>query len=290
MNYMAIKTKEQAEAENFALLSSWAVPPAWAVSPDQNNPELSTIDFMWRVAELTRHFGPAGEGWKCDLVEENTFTVFDPDANRECLVAEATVNLFYRLTDGGWSEPLVGKGAAFFERSPLSARKAAYSDAFGNACKWLGMAAKVYSDRLPVERKPRNGSPAEPSRESKPAEAPHKSKPAEAPRENKPAEAPRENKPAEAPRENSPIAKPASDASQVKDTGTALSGNMTLAEALKVQIQDSHGAQTTMEQLSLRERGKLNYIANRAKVGGQYSKGQIMAARIILAAQDKRSV
>lgn len=106
---------------------------------------MTDINPMWRIKMLTELFGPAGFGWKTEIVEKR----LEKGANDEisCFV---DIDLYVKV-DGEWSEPIPGMGGSAFvakERNGLYTNdecfKMAYTDALSVACKSLGFAADIY--------------------------------------------------------------------------------------------------------------------------------------------------
>lgn len=103
------------------------------------------INPMWRLKKLTEVFGPCGIGWKYEVV--STHTMHGPNEEQAAFV---NILLYYKK-DGEWSEGVPGMGGSMFvtrERNGMHTNdecfKMALSDAFGTACKALGMSADIY--------------------------------------------------------------------------------------------------------------------------------------------------
>lgn len=120
---------------------------AWALKPiDFGKLKNKTaIDPQWRIDKMTEIYGLCGIGWKVEIAEVKTETA----PNKEELIF-MTVNLFIRDGDG-WSGPVVGVGGdkiIALEKGNLvpndEAWKKCYTDAVGNAMKYLGIGAAIY--------------------------------------------------------------------------------------------------------------------------------------------------
>lgn len=124
------------------------------------------INTMWRIKVLTEMFGPCGFGWYQETVKKWTEQY---DANH--VKAFADVNLYIKI-DGMWSKPISGTGGNTFIDRVFKKEydeyrnvkknqdgsikgsweivvndecfKMAETDAFGSACKKLGIGADVY--------------------------------------------------------------------------------------------------------------------------------------------------
>lgn len=104
------------------------------------------INPMWRLRRLTEIFGACGTGWKFRITDFHPV----PGANGE-VIAIVAVDLFYRLENGEWSDPIPGIGGSKLvdtAKGNLTTNddgyKMAVSDAIGSACKCLGMSEDVY--------------------------------------------------------------------------------------------------------------------------------------------------
>lgn len=134
-----------------------AEPPADATRGFTNAKGFSGTDInsMWRIRVLTEMFGPAGLGW----YTEESYTV-DGRFGEHQEVIFCDLNLFVRDPETGeWSMPITGQGGNQMwgwkwknantkdEKVWLpndDAYKMAWTDAFGSACKKLGIGAKIY--------------------------------------------------------------------------------------------------------------------------------------------------
>lgn len=109
------------------------------------------INTMWRIKCLTEHFGVVGFGWTVKVLR--TWT--ELGANQE-IMAFAEVEMKVKV-GGEWSEPFTATGGNLMVRfvkgkngnegyytNNDEAFKMAITDAFGVACKYLGIGADVY--------------------------------------------------------------------------------------------------------------------------------------------------
>lgn len=104
------------------------------------------INPVWRFKRLTEAFGPVGIGWKYEITSQR----LSPGADG-VITAFVDINLFYKTSDGTWSDPIPGIGGSAFvakEKNGMYTSdecfKMALSDAIGTACKALGMSADIY--------------------------------------------------------------------------------------------------------------------------------------------------
>ncbi len=105
---------------------------------------------MWRIKSLTETFGECGKGWYFEIVR--LWTEKSENTNEVCAFAQ--IRLFIKW-DNEWGKPIeaVGgnkldtfvKSKSYYKVSD-EAYKMALTDAFGVACKYLGMGANVYWD------------------------------------------------------------------------------------------------------------------------------------------------
>lgn len=110
------------------------------------------VNPMWRIKKLTELFGPCGEGWKVEKVNEK----YIPFEALGTMMYVVDIHLFVKFNGvkGDWSEPIFGTGGSMlvkYEKKFLvtddDALKKAYTDALSVACKALGIAADVYYDK-----------------------------------------------------------------------------------------------------------------------------------------------
>lgn len=136
------------EIDNKKLWLTVADTPDYAKRPIEGGRlnGMTDINPMWRFERLTEIFGPCGIGWKYIIKDQRVI----PGAESEQM-AFLDIDLYYRLADGGWSEPVPGIGGSMLiekERNGYhsndEAFKMALSDAIGTACKALGFSADIY--------------------------------------------------------------------------------------------------------------------------------------------------
>lgn len=120
------------------------------------------INPVWRLKRLTEVFGAVGFGWKYEITSQR----LSPGADG-VITAFVDVNLYYKTTDGVWSDPIPGIGGSAFvakEKNGMYTNdecyKMALSDAIGTACKALGMSADIYFSK---ERSKYTTPPDEPA-------------------------------------------------------------------------------------------------------------------------------
>ncbi len=110
----------------------------------------SDINPMWRIKELTEHFGPCGIGWKYTIDKQ-----WVEQGSGDEVAAFVNISLYYKVGDV-WSEAIPGTGGNSFvtreSKGPYTSDecyKMALTDALSVACKALGFGADVYwaSDR-----------------------------------------------------------------------------------------------------------------------------------------------
>lgn len=137
---------------NLEIYNKYRSVPSEAIKPFDNGKFKGTdINTMWRVKCLTECFGVCGFGWTLRVLR--TWT--EQGANDE-VMAFAEVEMRVKL-DGEWSEPFTATGGNLMIRyvkgkngnseyftNNDEAFKMAITDAFGVACKYLGIGADVY--------------------------------------------------------------------------------------------------------------------------------------------------
>ena len=128
------------------------------------------INSMFRIKTITEAFGACGIGWYTKLVNERIV----PGGDKGEVAVFVDIELYYK-TESGWSEPVFGTGGSklvTLEKSGLrlddEAFKKANTDAFGVACKALGVGADVYWDKDTTKysgnaEEPAKEEPAQPS-------------------------------------------------------------------------------------------------------------------------------
>lgn len=138
--------------ENLAIYEKYRKVPQEAMKPfDNGNFKGTDINTMWRVKCLTEQFGVVGFGWTMRVLR--TWT--EGGANNE-IMAFAEIELRIKM-NGEWSEPFTATGGNLMVRyvrgkngqegyykNSDEAFKMAITDAFGVACKYLGIGADVY--------------------------------------------------------------------------------------------------------------------------------------------------
>ena len=135
--------------ENLRLYNKYRKVPKEALKPFDNGRFKGTdINTMWRIKCLTEEFGICGIGWYQKLVR----TWVETTPNQEQF-AFAEIELYIKV-NGEWSKGISGTGGNKLTRmtkdgdysSIDEAFKMAITDAFGVACKYLGIGADVYWD------------------------------------------------------------------------------------------------------------------------------------------------
>lgn len=133
--------------DNMEIYNKYRTPPKEALKSFDNGTFSGTdINTMWRIKCLTEQFGPVGKGWY--IKPER---VWREDINGETF-AFVEISLVVKY-DNEWSAPIFGTGgnklSAYvkskdYYKNSDEAYKMALTDAFGNACKYLGIGADVY--------------------------------------------------------------------------------------------------------------------------------------------------
>ena len=135
--------------KNLEIYEKYKKVPAEALKPfDNGNFKGTDINSMWRIKCLTEQFGVVGHGWTTKVLRTWTET----DANTNDVLAFAEIEMKVKI-DGEWGEPFTATGGNklltyvkskdYFKTSD-EAFKMAITDAFGVACKYLGIGADVY--------------------------------------------------------------------------------------------------------------------------------------------------
>ena len=135
--------------KNLEIYEKYKKVPAEALEPfDNGNFKGTDINSMWRIKCLTEQFGVVGHGWTTKVLRTWTET----DANTNDVLAFAEIEMKVKI-DGEWGEPFTATGGNklltyvkskdYFKTSD-EAFKMAITDAFGVACKYLGIGADVY--------------------------------------------------------------------------------------------------------------------------------------------------
>lgn len=106
---------------------------------------MTDINPMWRIQELTAHFGIAGIGWYYDILKRWTEDGADGEKCAFCEIA------LYIKHNEEWSKPIIGTGGSRFISNERNGRytsdeayKMALTDAISVSCKALGFGADVY--------------------------------------------------------------------------------------------------------------------------------------------------
>ena len=132
---------------NLELYNKWKSVPQNALKKFDNGKfKGDDINTMWRIKCLTDQFGPCGVGWYFTI--KRTWVEETPIKEQ---FAFAEIELFIKV-DGQWSMPISGNGGNKLTRVLKSgefstsdeAFKMAVTDAFGVACRSLGIGADVY--------------------------------------------------------------------------------------------------------------------------------------------------
>jgi hypothetical protein len=147
-------------------------PPEWALGKIAGGKLSGKTDInpQWRIQAMTETFGICGIGWKFN----ETARQYVDGANGEKMVF-IDIDLFVNV-GGKWSAPIPGRGGDFIadtEKGKLvsndEAVKMATTDALGNAMKYLGMAAVIYSkgnDGTKYSRKSADPQPNTPPKQN----------------------------------------------------------------------------------------------------------------------------
>lgn len=106
---------------------------------------------IYVIQKMTQIFGPCGHGWSIDKPDFTTVRTEDGLVSVHC-----TVGVRVKFPEGsGWSEPIHGVGGDQAVASRKSGKfvddeafKKAFTDAVGNALKFLGMSADIHMGRF----------------------------------------------------------------------------------------------------------------------------------------------
>ena len=136
--------------ENIKLYEKFKAVPSNALKNFKNGSFSGTdIDTMWRIKTLTEEFGPCGVGWYFDIIR--TWTENGVNDEIMCFVE---IKLYIKY-EREWSKGISGTGGhkviQYFSGKGYNSNndegyKMAVTDAFGVACKHLGIGADVYWD------------------------------------------------------------------------------------------------------------------------------------------------
>lgn len=115
------------------------------------------INPMWRIKRLTEVFGPCGLGWFVEVTDRH----MEKSPSGEEIAAFVAIKLYVKY-NGEWSAPIYGEGGNIFfggnqgKRISDEAYKMAYTDAFSNAAKQLGLGADIWfaNDRTKYTQEP----------------------------------------------------------------------------------------------------------------------------------------
>ena len=168
---------EDKEMDNLFIYNRYREVPKEAVKPFDNGKFKGTdVNTMWRIKCLTEQFGVVGFGWTVKVLR--TWT--ELGANEE-IMAFAEVEMKVKV-DGEWSEPFTATGGNLMVRlvkgkngnegyysNNDEAFKMAITDAFGVACKYLGIGADIYwaNDRTKYTEDTAEPTPTAPTTEPK---------------------------------------------------------------------------------------------------------------------------
>ena len=118
-----------------------------------NNGRFSGTDInpMWRIKRMTEMFGMCGVGWYVEVVSRELREAHDSNGT---VAALCSLNLYVKV-NGEWSKPIYGEGGNIFVTTTSKgykqvdddAFKKAYTDAFSNATKQLGLGADVWFEQ-----------------------------------------------------------------------------------------------------------------------------------------------
>ena len=143
---------ELKNADNLHIFKQVQSVPEAAQKPFESpwGKRLTEIDPMWRIEQLTRLFGPAGEGWYTEVTRQEKVSLQNGEI---CVFTD--LNLYLKDSKTGkWSKPIRGPGGnrlVLMTAEGLfvvdEAYKKAYTDALGVACKSLGFGADIYRGR-----------------------------------------------------------------------------------------------------------------------------------------------
>lgn len=141
---------ETENKENMRIYNLLKNVPEKAQKPFNNGKFKGTdINPMWRIKRMTELFGMCGVGWYCEILKREI--IQSPDGTQSTFIA---LNLYVKV-DGEWSKPIYGEGGNTFYNETKNgwkvtsdeAYKMAYTDAFGNATKYIGLGADVWFER-----------------------------------------------------------------------------------------------------------------------------------------------
>lgn len=135
--------------ENLGIYNKYRQVPKEALKDfDNGNFKGTDINSMWRIKCLTEQFGVVGHGWTIRVLR--TWTEKLEYTNE--ILAFAEIEMKVKI-DGEWGEPFTATGgnkmcsyvkSKDYYKGSDEAFKMAITDAFGVACKYLGIGADVY--------------------------------------------------------------------------------------------------------------------------------------------------
>ena len=135
--------------ENLEIYEKYRKVPKEALKDfDNGNFKGTDINSMWRIKCLTEQFGVVGHGWTIRVLR--TWTEKLEYTNE--ILAFAEIEMRVKI-DGEWGEPFTATGgnkmcsyvkSKDYYKGSDEAFKMAITDAFGVACKYLGIGADVY--------------------------------------------------------------------------------------------------------------------------------------------------
>lgn len=105
------------------------------------------INPMWRIKRMTEVFGMCGFGWYVEIVNRH----LKDSTDGQTICAFVSLNLYIKV-NGEWSKPIYGEGGNTMcnvtkkgeHVTSDEAFKMAYTDAFSNATKQLGLGADIW--------------------------------------------------------------------------------------------------------------------------------------------------
>jgi hypothetical protein len=135
--------------KNLEIYEKYRKVPAEALKPfDNGNFKGTDINSMWRVKCLTEQFGVVGHGWTTRVLR----TWLEACEYTNEVYAFAEIEMQVKIGDD-WGKPFTATGGNKFctyvkskdyYKGSDEAFKMAITDAFGVACKYLGIGADVY--------------------------------------------------------------------------------------------------------------------------------------------------
>lgn len=158
--------------KNLELYEKYKKVPASALK-EFNNGKFSGTDIntMWRIKSLTEEFGICGIGWYYDIIR-----LWSEPAPDNAVMCFAEIKLYIKK-DNEWSRGISATGGSqivqYFSSKKYTAAndegyKMALTDAFGVACKYLGLGADVYWDNDKSKYTQEYDKPTKPPAPAKP--------------------------------------------------------------------------------------------------------------------------